>query len=138
VEFMKRDQKWVHFNTHTNAALQDHDTGRAMVELARVQEAQKHMMKLEAMIKARQADGYQVLVTGDFNYRAFNDPGFKLWKWSPQLVFRRCSMNFSNEGLDYIGYSQGWARDKFTEIGTDKTGSDHPWLVLTLKRKATP
>ena len=135
VEFKKDDTKWVHFNTHCHAALQDRDNGRIMDELDRVKEAQKHMVKLEEMIEARRKNGFKVLVTGDFNYRTYNDRKFKLWKHSPQLTFRRCQMNFANAGVDYIGYSGGFERTMFTSVGTDKTGSDHPWLVLTLRRR---
>lgn len=127
----RKDGKTVTFiNVHLNAAVQNKLTKKPRSrKIKRVGEYVKSMIVVEAMIVRAKARGDLVVVVGDFNFsRQKKNP----WKYSPQAMFARQGLKFKSRHLDYIAYSKEFTPSGFTVIPASRTGSDHPWLTLTL------
>ncbi len=126
-------KKWTVINTHTNAAVQDRETGAPLpTRIKRVAEFVAGMIILEAMIRNAKRTSNYVVVTGDLNYRTVQSG---VWKFSPQALFERTKMDFEVRGLDYIGYSRNLKVDKLQVEEPVKGGHDHPWLIAKLVPK---
>lgn len=134
VRFNVRGTKVAFFNVHLNAAIQSKD-GAPMLRLKRVRLYREAMKEIEEEIKSQVADGFEVIIVGDFNYRKYNIAGFKFWKWSPYALFDRNKLTYIARGLDYVAWSKGLANHGTEEIPTSKHGSDHSWLVADIRPK---
>jgi len=119
--------------THWNAAIQDRRTGDPLTHLPRWQAMNdKAGPFLEAAIRSGQAEGRDVIVGGDFNYRVGAKSGN--WYYAPENIFKRCRMKFHHEGLDYLAWSRGLRHDGVHVVMPNPSNpqalnrSDHPWL----------
>lgn len=119
-------------NTHTNAAVQNPDTGKPYSSsIARVYQYIKGMIVLEAMIVNAKLRGDMVILVGDLNFKKVKTG---VWKFSPQAMFRRQNMNSVSNGLDYIAFTKGFKRyGNVHFVRTSRTGSDHDWVYLDLQ-----
>ena len=133
IRFDNNDKKWCVINTHTNAAVQNRNTGAPLsTKIKRVAEYVAGMIVLETMIRnALRRDDF-VVVTGDLNYRVVKTG---VWKFSPQGLFSRTKLKFVNRGLDYVAYSSNLEVDNLKVIPPVKGGHDHPWLIVDLEAK---
>lgn len=123
-----------HLATHTNAALQGPRGNVLDNERTRVTE--KAMREIEAKLHALIAEGRQVVVTGDFNYRTFHTPDFRYWEYSPQMMFKRLHMKYHEEGLDYLAWTPGLKLHEPVRVipaSSQLNASDHPWLIADLR-----
>lgn len=132
IRFRKEKEVYTFINVHTNAAVQNRKTGQPLsTRIRRVAEFVAGMIILEAMIRNAKRKGH-VIVVGDLNYRTVKSG---VWKFSPQAVFKRTKMEFKAHGIDYIAWTRGLNMRNFEVIGTNKTGSDHPWLTADILPK---
>lgn len=138
VRFRKYGRKFAHINTHLNAKIQNHDTGKPRsVRIPRVAEYIKSAGRLQRHIKQLQKRGYKVIVTGDLNYMSHKRiPGFFYMYWAPQKIFRRCGLHWVENGLDYVAWDKSLRKIGHGLVGTKATGSDHNWIVVTLDGKS--
>ena len=135
IRFFHNNQSYTFINTHTNAAVQNRNTGEPLsTKINRVVEYIAGMVVLQAMITNAKRRGDHVILTGDLNYRV-RRPGATIWQHSPQALFAANKMTYVNSGLDYIAYTGGLVASNFKIIPTTQTGSDHPWLVVDLNPK---
>ena len=126
--------KVAHIHTHWEAALQDRQTGKIKSN-QRVEWTIENSIKLESLIKRFKEEGYAVFVTGDFNYRDYSwRERFRLWRYSPQKIFKRTSLKYLDQGFDYIA----WDPKKVVELGINvvprySVGNhgDHPYFIGT-------
>lgn len=127
---------WTFINTHTNAAVQNRNTGEPLPQtIKRVAGFVAGMVILEGIIRNAKRTGNYVVLTGDLNYRVRPD-GKPVWKFSPEDLFRRTKMDFVNQGLDYIAFSKNLKKDgPVNVIDASKHGGDHPWLILDVVPK---
>lgn len=114
-----------HINLHPNAAVQHTDP-----DLDRVRKYADTMRRLESRIIRAQRLGRHVVVTGDLNWSGRTGP-----RWSPGRVFDRVDLRTWNVGLDWVAWSSHLrtTRGGLSIIGPDRTGQDHPWLLVGLK-----
>jgi hypothetical protein len=126
-------QKYTFINTHTNAGVQSRTTRKPLsMRIRRVAQFAKGTMVLEGIVRKAQLRGDIVIIVGDLNYRQQRGKG---WKFSPQALFNRTRLDFITTGIDYVAFSKKLKLAKKEVIGMDKTGSDHPWLVVTLVKR---
>lgn len=135
VRFKRDNKKYAIINYHGNAVVQSKRTGKLLRHLERVREWLEASVWIESKIKRLQDKGYDVFVTGDWNYRRMKVKGFRLDYYSPQRIFNRNKLSYVERGLDYVAYPERFKRKKVQIIGTDETGSDHPWLVVEVEGK---
>lgn len=136
VRFSRPFYRAAHVATHTNAAIQNRNTG-ALLNSERTRVTAKAMSLIEEQVHKLINEKRQVVITGDFNYRTHTTPGFTLWEHSPQLTFRRLNMHFHEEGLDYVAWTPGLRLRRPVRVIPASTlinASDHPWLVAELTR----
>ena len=142
VRFKRFGKRYGYIQTHWMAALQDRATGNVNVRGNRRAAAMVSAAeKLEAQIRVLIAEGRQVIVAGDFNYRLHKGSEFKLWDHSPAAIFERLNMPYRAVGLDWMAWTRGLRLMGFTSLPAGKAPnlSDHPWLVGRFKRrKARP
>lgn len=132
IRCVKSGKVYTFINTHTNAGVQNRTTGRPLsTKIRRVSEFVAGMIVLESMIRNAKRRGDSVIVVGDLNYRQVRSG---VWKFSPQSLFNRTGLSYRARGIDYIAFTKDLTpADELQVIGTDRTGSDHVWLVLKLK-----
>lgn len=132
VRFEKGGYDITFINTHCNAAVQGKDPKKTNLPLRirRVSEYVAGMIVLERMIKNAQKRGDLVILVGDLNYHKTKAG---VWRYSPQALFKRCNLQYREQHLDYIAFSRKFTASNKQVIGTNRTGSDHPWLVLDLE-----
>lgn len=131
-EGRRKKNVWAIINVHMNAAIVNRDTGRHFrTTLPRIREYVDAMGMIEKEIKKQKAAGRHVVVTGDFNYPKTRFS--RLWKWSPHQTFKRCGLVYHQEHLDYIAWSRGLRKVSLRKISPERTGSDHPWLIIDLR-----
>lgn len=140
VRFTHRGHRYFHVATHWNAAIQDPATGE-IKQNPRVDATVTASRLLLTEIGQLIDEGREGWVTGDFNYRVHHVPGFQLWEHSPQTCFTKLGMTWFEDGLDYLAWTTGLAlrtgkRIETIARGTDRNGSDHPWLVGSFQRTA--
>ena len=141
VRFRHQENPYFHVATHWNAAIQDRETGK-MNDNPRVDAAVTASRLLLTEVTQLLEEGREGWVTGDFNYRVHNTPGFQLWEHSPQSCFTKLAMTWFEDGLDYMAWTAGLQLRKNSQVeilerGTDRNGSDHPWLVGRFDRVQT-
>lgn len=120
--------------THWNAAIQSKKTGGLLNSLFRAKAMVTAAKTLETKLEHLQADGYRVTGSADFNYRE-HLPKSDDWDYAPQNIFRRLKVRWVSKGLDWVWW-KGFKLQAKTVIepGTQGNGSDHPWILVTLKR----
>lgn len=133
-QFRASKRKTAHINTHWNAAIQDRPTGRLKAS-ARSKAMNNAGRRLEAVIRLLLMQGYDVIVTGDFNYRSDKDAS-RAWYYSPENIFKRTGLKWHNDGLDWIAWSKGLKKKNIKTIqpGHDGNRSDHPWFIGDFSR----
>lgn len=131
----KQDGKQnVLLNCHLHAVVQNRTTGKPLKRgIKRIQEYIKSIKEIEEEINAQLRDGYNVIVCGDLNYRKYNVPGFRYWRYSPQKMFARTGLKYHQHGLDYVAWSSGLKKVSIRMIPKERTGSDHPWTIANFK-----
>lgn len=125
-------RKVAHIATHWNAAIQDRNSGiRFDHRRAIAMDAAGRI--LESTIRSLKDEGYQVVVTGDFNYRVKG--GSDNWKYAPENIFHRQNMRVVRDGLDYLAYTKGLKAEntRVIKAGHGPNHSDHPWIVADLR-----
>lgn len=136
VKFKKHGRKCAIINYHGNATLQDKRTGKLLRSAQRVQEWLEASVIIERRIKRLQKRGYQVFVTGDWNYRNMKSiRGFRLDYFSPQRIFARCNLEFMEHGLDYVAWPESWKIAGYEIIHHEQHGGDHDWLIVEVYPK---
>lgn len=118
-----------HLNLHPNAAVQGRDEA-----LPRVREYAESMASLDRLLTFLDAEGFLCVVTGDVNYRP--EPGRKRWDSSPYEVFARHRLTHQNEGVDVVAWPRTLRLGRSVVLDKDRTGSDHPGLVVWLTAAA--
>lgn len=124
-------RKWAHIAVHLSFGSQDPRTGRT--RSTTIADAYvKAVKRIEAEIDSLVADGYEVVVSGDWNWR--QHPGVT-WAYSPPAVAARHHMAIYSDGLDHVMWTRGLVRVTPVKVyakGTAFNRSDHPWIVVTL------
>lgn len=134
VRFKHEGKRVAHINYHGNAAIQD-KRGRLYRTAERVREWLEAAVLIERRIKRLKKRGFEVVVTGDFNYRRRKVAGFTLTYRSPQRMFKRCGMEWIEHGVDYIAWTKGYRKTNVIKIDADEHGGDHPWLIVDLEER---
>lgn len=129
VRFHHEGEIYSLINTHTMAAVQGKDGNHYALTIRRVAYFVKGMIVLETMIRRAKKRGDKVIVTGDLNYRPTKAG---IWFYSPQALFKRTGLLYTNLGIDYIAYDRSMKLDNLKIIPHSQTGSDHSWLVAEL------
>lgn len=117
-----------HINVHPNAAVQNGSR-----ENDRIDEYAQSMEALEKLIDLFKSTECLVVVTGDLNWRQSGDNR----PWTPEQVFKRQGMTTLWQGLDCIAYDgkKLVLVGKVEVVPTSQTGSDHPGLIATFRRR---
>jgi hypothetical protein len=127
-----RRRRWAHIALHLSYGTQDPKTGEPRT--GRIVNAYVDAVKrVEAEIARLRADGCEVVVGGDWNYRL--RPGATPWKYSPQAVAERHNMRIVSNGLDHVMWTKGFRRVRPVKVYPAHTAfnkSDHPWIVVSL------
>lgn len=138
VRFTHRGTNYAHIATHWNASIQNRNTGLVNIHTNDRAFAMVHAFHvMDRTIAALKVEQREIFVTGDFNYRKYDTPEFRLWEYSPQKLFQKNGLEFFEQGLDYLAWSTGVRlRSDIRVIPTTDplNGSDHPWLVGEFKR----
>jgi hypothetical protein len=134
---------WVYvlFHTHVNAVIQNHDPKSPhfgeILDNDRVDATAKAMQIIEEQAAAALADpkvGGRVLVTGDLNYL----PVMRSLEWehSPQAMFRRLDMEWTNSRVIYLAWGPGLHLSTVNMIPAHSPDNpaDHGWILGRLRR----
>jgi hypothetical protein len=127
-----------HICTHLNAHIQK---GQVPQDLPRVNEAIRHVVKLERWIRDLRRDGCLVTVSGDFNW-SWDAEDKNDWTYSPEAMFARLGMTTSfdlpsnppggtlgSRDIDYVAF---YPTDLVVTSQSHIPGehSDHRWLLV--------
>lgn len=116
-----------HVNLHPNAAVQGRDE-----DVGRVREYAESMATLDRLLGFLSGEGFLPVVTGDVNYRP--EPRARRAPHSPYEVFARHRLTFRNKGLDVVAWPRELRLARAEVLTRDRTGSDHPGLLVYLVR----
>lgn len=126
----QRGRKFQHITTHTQPAVQDHNTGTMLpLSIKRVSGYVLGMRAIAKEIRRAKRDGFTPIVTGDLNYRRY--PGVKnfvLAFWSPQNVFQRNKLAWREHAVDYVAWGPSLKYQNEGTISQARHGADHDWL----------
>lgn len=131
VRFKRHGRKVAVINYHGNATIQD-KRGYLLRNAERVREWLEASVIIQRRIKQLQRNGFDVFVTGDWNYRRKSAP---LAYWSPQKIFTRCGLDWFEKGLDYIAWPKDWRRTGKQIIDAGVHGGDHDWIIIDVRPK---
>jgi hypothetical protein len=134
---------WVYvvLHTHVNAVIQNHDPKSPhfgeMLDNDRVDATAQAMQIIEDQAAAALADpkvGGRVLVTGDLNYLPVRRS--LEWEHSPQAVFRRLGMEWTNSRVIYLAWGAGLHLSTVSMIPAHSPDnpSDHGWILGRVRR----
>jgi hypothetical protein len=125
--------KLAHIALHLNAGIQDQHTGK-MHPLKRTRVTEDAVRRVETAIGILTKRGFEVVVTGDWNWRDHGVP----WDSSPLAVAQRNHMHAYGNGLDWILWTRGLKQQGKVRViprETPENRADHPWLVIRLRRR---
>lgn len=132
-------RKIAHIQVHLNAAIQDRETGK-MHRLERTTVTEKAVDKLRSIVQRLIQDGYEVIITGDFNWRETMRNGNTAppWDHSPLALAEDLGMRHYSNGLDWILWTKGFVKVGPVKVyppATKFNKADHPWLAIRLVLK---
>ena len=127
--------KGAHIVTHWNAAIQNDNGTLNSTPRARAMDRQAGPA-LDMMLQNLAGEGRWVTGSADFNYK-MSRPKALVWKYAPLRIFSRNNIKCMHQGLDYLWFSKHFKLKKFRVIpaGTAGNHSDHPWLLVNLKKR---
>lgn len=138
-KYRRGKKKRAHLSTHTNAHIQL--SPNEPQNLPRVKEDIRHVVRMEEWVRELDAEGYEVTVSGDFNW-SWSEDDTHDWTYSPEAVFARLGMvtqfdhptwpgggTLGSRGIDYFAYRE---RDLTITGQSIVKGehSDHRWILV--------
>jgi exonuclease III len=100
-------QQRTHIVTHVNSHIQL--SQNEPQNLPRVKEAIRHLIRLEALVKEKRAQGRRVTISGDFNW-SWNADDTHDWAYSPEAITRRLGMTTTADEPTRVGPTLGKVR----------------------------
>jgi hypothetical protein len=111
-----------HLCLHPHAVVQDKENG-VLLSSARALEFRAQMVRFDALLDWAAAMGWEIVVTGDFNFR---DKGAS--SSSPYRIMRQHGMDYESEGLDGVGWTRR-LNMRVTRAERPDSVSNHPWML---------